>query len=50
VNQLAAVPHFFSIEEHERIASMLKEDPLLAAEAIEAHWRQGLAVTLVAIG
>jgi hypothetical protein len=47
---LAAVPHFFSIEEHERVASMLEEGPLLAAEAIEVHWRRGLAVLLVAIG
>lgn len=39
-----------SLEEHERIAQMLEESPALAAQAIEAHWRRGLEVTLAAIG
>jgi DNA-binding GntR family transcriptional regulator len=46
----ASGPRDTSIEEHERIATMLEESPSLAAEAIEAHWRRGLAVILVAIG
>ena len=46
----ATGPRGTSIEEHERIATLLEESPSLAAEAIEAHWRRGLAVILVAIG
>ena len=46
----ATGPRGTSIEEHERIAILLEEQPSLAAEAIEAHWRRGLAVILVAIG
>ncbi|MCL6697652.1 GntR family transcriptional regulator [Sphingomonas sp. NSE70-1] len=45
----AAGPCDQSIEEHEHIASLLDESPALAADAIEAHWRRGLAVILVAI-
>lgn len=39
-----------SIKEHEQIARLLEEKPALAADAIEAHWRRGLEVILVAIG
>jgi DNA-binding GntR family transcriptional regulator len=46
----ASGPRDTSIEEHERIAKLLEEDPPMAAEAIEAHWRRGLQVILVAIG
>lgn len=38
-----------SVEQHERIARLLEQSPALAAEAIEAHWRQGLEVVLAAI-
>ena len=46
----ASGPRDTSIEEHERIANLLDEDLPMAAEAIEAHWRRGLQVILVAIG
>lgn len=39
-----------SVAEHERIVQLLEQDPVLAGEAIEAHWRRGLEVTLAAIG
>jgi DNA-binding GntR family transcriptional regulator len=39
-----------SLEEHEQIAKLLEEDPALAAQAVEAHWRRGLEVILAAIG
>jgi len=39
-----------SVVEHEQIVQMLEENPALAAQAIEAHWRRGFAVTLLAIG
>lgn len=38
-----------SVEEHEEIVRLLERDPALAAAAIEAHWREGLAVVLAAI-
>lgn len=38
-----------SVEEHEEITRLLERDPALAAGAIEAHWRDGLAVVLAAI-
>ena len=38
-----------SVEEHEEITRILERDPALAAEAIETHWRDGLAVVLAAI-
>jgi DNA-binding GntR family transcriptional regulator len=38
-----------SVEEHERIMGLLEESPALAAEALEAHWRQGLEVVLAGI-
>ena len=46
----AASPCDQSVDEHEQIAQMLEHRPALAAEAIEAHWRRGLEVTLSAIG
>ena len=38
-----------SVAEHEAMTRLLETEPARAAEAIEAHWRQGLAVVLAAI-
>jgi len=38
-----------SVDEHERITQLLEQSPARAAEAIEAHWRQGLRIVLAAI-
>lgn len=38
-----------SVAEHDRIIQLLETDPVLAAEAIEDHWRRGLRVVLDAI-
>lgn len=38
-----------SVEEHEHITGLLERSPQRAVEAVEAHWRQGLAIVLAAI-
>lgn len=43
-------PRDQSVDEHEHIVDLLEQDPALAADALEAHWRRGLEVVLKAIG
>lgn len=38
-----------SVADHEAMTRLLEECPARAAEALETHWRQGLAIVLAAI-
>lgn len=38
-----------SVAEHEAMTRLLEESPARAAEALEAHWRQGLRIVLAGI-
>ena len=38
-----------SVAEHEQVARLLETDLVGASEAIESHWRRGLATVLAAI-
>ena len=38
-----------SVAEHEAMTRLLEKSPARAAEALEAHWRQGLEIVLAAI-